>query len=468
MEAKRPFTQLDWLTTPQAVRDYIVYLEKTIFQMQQQLEQLEKRTEKLEVRTKMNSQNSSKPPSSDSPFNKKKKQKKKVKRKRGAQKGHKGHQQQMLEPSQVQHIMPQECNCGQLVLDPDSLKPFYTHQHIELPEIKMDVTHFTLHKGQCQCCGKTVKAKIPTEFSSGYGPRLSAVIAELSGSHGASRQSVQDFCQSVFALTISTGAIQRIIDRSSQAILPIYNAIGTQARHSPVNGVDETSWFQAGKLHWLWTLVNDTVAFFMIHANRSTEAFNQLIEDWKGVLISDNYGVYVNWINRRQTCLAHLIRKAKGLAERNDESIKKFGKSILKELQLLCYWGKKPPDEKQWRDFYSRLLLLLMLYEGADDDAGKLARSIAAEIESLWVFLDENGVEPTNNRAERALRFAVLWRKRSNGTQSDKGNRWVERILSLKQTCRMKAIPVFPILVNAIDAYFKEQKPDLQWVGANY
>ena len=468
MEAKRPFSQIHWLSTPQSVKDYIIYLEKTIFQMQQQLGQLEKRTEKLEVQTKMNSQNSSKPPSSDSPFDKKKKKKKKTKRKRGGQKGHKGHQQQMLECSEVKHIMPQECNCGQLVLDPDSLKPFYTHQHIELPQIKMDVTHFTLHKGQCQCCGKTVKAKIPTEFSSGYGPRLSAVIAELSGSHGASRQSVQDFCQSVFALTISTGAIQRIIDRSSQAILPIYDAIGDNARHSPVNGVDETSWFQAGKLHWLWTMVNHTVAFFMIHANRSTEAFNQLIEDWKGILISDNYGVYVNWINRRQTCLAHLIRKAKGLAERKDESIRKFGESILKELQLLCYWAQKPPDERQWRDFYSRLLLLLMLYEGADNDAGYLARSIAREVESLWVFLDENGVEPTNNRAERALRFAVLWRKRSYGTQSDKGNRWVERILSLKQTCRMKAIPVFPILVNAIDAYFKEQKPDLQWVGANY
>jgi transposase len=109
-----------------------------------------------------------------------------------------------------------------------------------------------------------------------------------------------------------------------------------------------------------------------------------------------------------------------------------------------------------------------MLYEGADDDAGNLARSIAAEIESLWVFLDERGVEPTNNRAERALGFAILWRKRSNGTQSKKGNCWLEHILSLKQTCRMKAILVFPILVNAIDAYFKEQKLDLQWVCANY
>jgi transposase len=467
MEAKRPFSQLDWLSTPQSVKDYIIYLEKTIFQMQQQLGQLEKRTEKLEIKTKMNSQNSSKPPSSDSPFNNKKKKKKKSKRNRGGQKGHKGHQQQMLEPSKVHHIMPQDCHCGRLALDPHRLTAFYTHQHIEMPEIKMDVTHFILHKGKCQCCGKTVKAKIPTEFSSGYGPRLSAVIAELSGSHGASRQSVQDFCQSVFGLSISTGSIQRIIDRSSQALLPIYDAIGTQARCAAVNGVDETSWFQCGKLQWLWTLVNEVVAFFMIHPNRSKQAFEQLIEDWKGILISDNYGVYVNWINRRQTCLAHLIRKAKALAERKDESIQRFGESIVKELQLLCYWAKKPPDKDQWTDFYSRLLLLLMLHEGADNDAGYLARSIAREIESLWVFLEEHGVEPTNNRAERALRFAVLWRKRSYGTQSDKGNRWVERILSLKQTCRIKAIPVFPILVNAIDAYFKEQKPDLQWITAN-
>ena len=215
-------------------------------------------------------------------------------------------------------------------------------------------------------------------------------------------------------------------------------------------------------------MTNNVVAFFMIHPNRSKEAFLQLIDDWKGILISDNYGVYVNWVNKRQTCLAHLIRKAKGLAERKNESIRNFGECILKELQLLCYWAKKLPDEKQWTDFYSRLLLLLMLHEGADDEAGQLARSIGKEIESLWVFLDESGVEPTNNRSERALRFAVLWRKRSNGTQSDKGNRWVERILSLKQTCRMRALPVFPILVNAIDAYFKDQTPNLQWVAANY
>jgi transposase len=466
MEAKRPFSQLDWLSTPEPVREYIIYLERLIGQMQQRLEAVEKRTEKLEARTRMNSQNSSKPPSSDSPFNRQKKKTKKSKTKRGGQKGHKGYQQQTLNPTNTISLLPENCICGKLALDPDSIEPFYTHQHIELPKIQLDVTHFILHRGKCQCCGKTVKATVPADLRSGYGPRLSAVICELSGSHGASRQTVQDFCQSVLGLPISTGGIQRIIDRSSAAIKPIYDAIGSHARQQDVNGIDETSWFKCGKLHWLWTMANSVVAFFMIHPHRSKEAFLQLIADWKGILISDHYGVYVNWINKRQACLAHLIRKAKALTQMKDKSTKTFGQSILKQLQLLCHWAKKPPDEKQWTDFYSELLLLLMLHEGGDDPAGELARSIARQLESLWVFLDEDGVEPTNNRSERALCFAVLWRKRSHGTQSDKGNRWVERILSLKQTCRMRALPVFPILVNAIDAYFKDQSPDLGWITA--
>lgn len=468
MEAKRPFSNLEWAVTPEPVKRYIIELENILRQLQKRQDSLEKRTDMLENRLNQNSQNSSKPPSSDGPFKKPKRKRKKGKRKRGAQKGHKGHRQQMLEPTEVKNLLPEACDCGHRFLEPDSILPYYTHQHIELPEIKMDVTHYILHKGRCNNCGNTVKARVPREFSSGYGPRLSAVIAELSGSHGASRQTVQDFCQSVLGVPISTGGIQRIIDRVSEAIESIHAEIGHQARKAKVNGVDETSWIQCGKLKWLWTMVNETVSYFMIHQNRSKQAFDELIADWKGILVSDNYGVYVNWVNKRQTCLAHLIRRAKGLSERKDESIRRFGRSILKELRLLCHWARKPPTQQQWTDFYSRLLMLLILYEGADNDAGRLARSMARKMESLWLFLDEDGVEPTNNHSERALRFAVLWRKRSNGTQSDKGDRWVERILSLKQTCRMRSLSVFPILASAIDAFFKERKPDLQWIAANY
>jgi transposase len=109
---------------------------------------------------------------------------------------------------------------------------------------------------------------------------------------------------------------------------------------------------------------------------------------------------------------------------------------------------------------------MLMLHEDADDPGGKLAREIVRDLESLWQFLEEQGVEPTNNRSEHALRFGVIWRKRSFGTKSEKGNRWVERILSLKRTCRMKNKPVFPILVDALDAYFKDQTPDIALISA--
>ena len=463
MEPKKPFSNLDWAATPPPVKQYIEHLEQTIVTLVARVEQLEKRIEQLEVRTKNNSQNSSKPPSSDSPFKKPKKSKK-GKRKRGGQKGHKGHQQQMLEPTEIKIILPAICGCGRHDFDPKTLESYYMHQHIELPEIQMDVTHFILHKGKCNHCGKTVRAVVPQEYQSGYGPRLCATVAELSGSHGASRQTVQDFCQSILGIPISVGGIQCILDRASEALKPLYDEIGRRARQAKVNHVDETSWFQSGKLNWLWTMVNHTVAFFMVHPNRSKQAFGQLVDDWKGILVSDNYGVYVNWVNSRQTCLAHYIRKAKALTERKDESISRFGHSVRKQLQQLCHWANAPPSEKQWTEFYSELLLNLLLFEGADDDAGRLTRSLLGEMDSLWVFLEENGVEPTNNRAERALRFGVLWRKRSNGTQSDKGNRWVERILTVKQTCRIRTLPMFPILVDAIGSYFKEQQPNLGWL----
>jgi transposase len=268
----------------------------------------------------------------------------------------------------------------------------------------------------------------------------------------------------VLEIAISTGAIQKVIDRASQAIAPLYEKIGSCARSQAVNGIDETSWRQGGQLKWLWTMSSEKVCFFKVHNNRSKKAFEELIGHWRGILISDDYHLYTRWVGGRQSCLAHLIRQARALSQQRKESLQRFGKSLLEELQRLCHWSKAPPGEKQWTDFYSRLLMLLMLHEGADDEAGRLARRVAGELDSLWLFLEENAVEPTNNRAERALRFGVLWRKRSNGTQSEKGNRWVERILSLRQTCRQRALATYPILVNAISCFFKERQPDLSWI----
>ena len=464
MEAKQPFSDHDWQATPEPVRQYVRQLEQTIAVLVNKVKELERRTEKLESKTNQNSQNSSKPPSSDRPFNKPKKKRKKSKRKRGAQKGHKGHKQELLEPTQQQNIVPEKCDCGCSTIIIDSLQPYYKHQVIEMPEIKMDVLHLILNKGKCGDCGKIVKAKVPKEHQSGYGPRLSALIAEMSGIQGNSRQTVRTFCKSVLDFKISIGAIQKVVDRASAALIPIYDKIGQLARKNDINNVDETSWFRNGKLNWLWVMVNSTVAYFMIHKNRSKEAFLESIQDWRGILVSDNYGTYKKWVHLRQTCLAHLIRKATALLEAKDKVSQRFGTKILKELQLLCHWAKAPPDHNQWNEFYQRFIDLIFDHHQLKNDSGSLARSLIKQIDSLWVFLEVSGVEPTNNRAERMLRFGVLWRKRSKGTQSEKGNRWVERILSFKQTCQMRSLPSFPLLVDAIDSFFKEQKPNLDWL----
>jgi transposase len=462
MELKRPFSEAEWLATPQPVRQYIEMLEQSILQLTSALAELKGRTDKLEERVNRNSRNSNQPPSSDPPFKRPERDKKKAKKKRGGQKGHQGHRQQLLEPTKVFDVPPTQCGCGNDQFK--NMKAFYTHQQIELPPILPEVTHYVLHKGCCTQCGKTVSAKLPADQSFGYGPRMSALIAELSGMQGTSRQGVRQFLNSVLGVPISTGAIQKVIDRVSEAILPSYEKIGQTARSQKVGYIDETSWFKGGALHWLWVMATNSVAFYLVHSNRSREAFNELIGHWQGILVSDNYRVYQNWIKKRQNCLAHFIRKARALSESDDANISSFGGRMLTLLQLLCHFAKAPPSARKWKNFYKQFLLLLMTYDSEKNEAGQLARSLASVMDSLWVFLDEHGVEPTNNRAERSLRFGVIWRKRCFGSQSDKGTRWVERILSLKESCRLKAKASFPVLVGLVNAYFNEQQPDLAWI----
>jgi len=293
---------------------------------------------------------------------------------------------------------------------------------------------------------------------------LTALIGELSGITAMSRNDVKQLCESVLGIPIATGTIQKIIDRVSAAIAPAYDQIGQAARSSHCNYIDETSWFNENDLQWLWAMVNEKVAYYRIDPNRSKKAFERLIENWRGILISDSYGLYRNWVDDRQTCLAHLIRKAVGLAERRKPNLKRFGQIMTALLRQLVGFAHQHPSPKQWNEFYAHLLLTLRLYEPDNDDAGKLARQVLRELDSLWVFLDQPGVDPTNNRAERALRFGVLWRKRSLGTQSEKGSHWVERILSLKETCRLRFLPTFPVLVSMLRSYFSNCKPDLAWI----
>lgn len=447
-------TAEDLANTPEPVLRLLAYLIV-------ELAKCRKRIDELEAKMGMNSTNSNKPPSSDTPLTPAK-GKAKTRGRPGAKNGHAGHRQVLLTPTKILELRPSPCRCG--CANAQALEPYYTHQVIELPEIQLDVTHFVLFRGVCPECGRTNKAVVPHEHRTGFGPRFSAMIAELAGSHRDSRRIVQNYCASVLGVHISLGAIQNVLDRVSAAIEPHYEAIANKARTAPVNNIDETSWRRNGMLSWLWVMGNATVAFFMIHRARSRKAFEALIEDWKGILVSDGYGVYVKWAGKRQNCLAHLIRKAKWLSERKEPGMARCGGWARDELRRLCKMAKAPPSVGEWNMFYARFIRLIALYGGREDEAGTFVRRLQSEMETLWLFLKQEGVSATNNHAERLLRFAVLWRKSSLGTASEKGDRWVERILSLGQTCRMRGMRTFPVLVDAVRSSFTSKAPDVTWI----
>ena len=457
-----PFGQLEWEITPPAVQAYITTQHQQIAQFQTQIKQLQTQVETLQGQVDKTSQTSSKPPSSDSPFSKPKRQRKTSSGQRGGQQGHRGKGPTLLSPTEVRLIEPGPCLCGHGNLV--ALTPYYTHQVIELPPIEMEVHHFILQQGQCQGCGRQLKAQVPSDYQAGYGPRFSALIAELAGMHRTSWRLIQDFCHSVCNIPISLGAVQKVIQRVSQAIAPHHEAIAALAHQAPVGYIDETPWYCQNALQWLWIMATDKVAYYRIDPHRSKEAFWALIEDWQGILVSDGYGVYQDWVHQRQTCLAHLIRSARGLSQRRDPDIAACGHTALKELQRLCHMAHEPPSGGQWQAWYARFCRLLDRYQERADDAGRLVRRLAREMASLWVFLREHGVDPTNNLAERGLRFGVIWRKTSHGTDSDAGNRWVERTLSLRQTCRQLGQSTFGVLVDADTSLFQGRRPNLAWL----
>ena len=276
---------------------------------------------------------------------------------------------------------------------------------------------------------------------------------------------VQTGCASVRRVPLRLGAIPKGLDRVTQAIAPPSEAMALPARRAPGNYRDETAWFLTHTLPWLWVRARETVAFSLMHPHRSPEAFAALLDDWEGRLVSEGYGVSPSWVPARHTCLAHLSRTARGLAARLQPDLAAWGAWAMAEWQRLCPRAKAPPTGGEWRAWYARLCKLIEQYHDRRDDAGRFARRLRREMDSLSVFLIQCGVEPTNNRAERALRFGGLWRKRSHGTASTKGHRWVERILSLKETCRLQARSPYTVLVDAVTRLFHGQQPDLSWLN---
>jgi transposase len=430
--------------------------------------ELEARLAALEARLGMNSRNSSKPPSSDPPNVAARPKRPPSGRKRGGQPGHKGVTRSLLPPEKVARIIdlrPPECaSCG-AKLEGDDPTPG-RFQVIDVPPVEPDVTEYRRHTLPCECGAKTTAPLPPGVGASVFSPRVKAMLAMCSAVYRLSRRTVEGLMADFFNVDISLGSVSACEETVSEAVAAPVAEAREHVEKAPVAHADETGFRQAGEAPekskaWLWAAVTSLVTVFLVHAKRSTIAAKELLGSFAGILVSDRWSAY-SFVDsvRRQLCWAHLLRDFEWIAEFGAEAAA-TGKALVERAKVMFQWWHEFKAGSLSRSGFQQRMAPLMerlealLEEGAASAHKKTAgrcRKILELKEALWTFVRVEGVEPTNNAAEPALRPAVLWRKGSFGSASPRGSRFVERMLTVAATCRQQGRNVLEYLVAVCEA----------------
>jgi transposase len=422
-----------------------------------------------------NSRNSHLPPSSDPPGSHAGKGKKSG-RKRGGQPGHGGVTRKLVpleEVDEVKNLFPKECqNCWLVlpeVLDPDATR--YQQTELLLPA-KRHVREWRCNEVSCPRCGYRTRAPYDKDQipASPFGPRLMATAAALSGDYHLSRRKTKRLLFELLGVRMSLGTLSAVEARVSEALVPAVEQAWQLAHEAPVKHTDGTSWVQAGKTLSLWTIATTMVTVFKILADHSKATLEPLYGALQGILVSDRAKELNFWaMERRQICWAHLVRRFVAFSER-DGLAGAWGKELLDATGVLFeYWYDFKAGKLDRATFVTRVAPLRQQVEAtleraAAADIAGLSGSCADILEhraALWTFVEAVGVEPTNNHAEQEIRAFVLWRKRSYGTQSERGNRFAERIMTVTHTARKQKKNVFEFLTACCRAWLSGSRPPL-------
>lgn len=433
------------------------------------------RIQDLEERLRQNSSNSSRPPSADPPSKPKAKKKRRSGRKRGAQPGHEAQFRPLVPVEQVdklEHVHPKTCTaCGGRNLEDSGSIPD-RHQVTEIPEPKATVTETQLHSAVCLDCGATVRAELPPGVPSGsFGPRLLGLVALLTGAYRLSKRKVVTLMQDLFHIEMALGSVSASEQFVSEALAEPVREAQSYVQEQPVANADETSWWQTNKKTWLWVLVTPLVTVFLIHLRRGHVAARALLGKFHGILCTDRWVGYSFWpLGMRQFCWAHLKRAFTAMAETRGKA-RQIGQALLAEQERLFVWWHKLREGKITRLMFRGYVAPLrkrveeLLAQGAacrHKKSAGLCAELLKGFEALWTFVEVEGVEPTNNAAERALRYAVIWRKVSFGTNSERGSRFVERILTATTTLWQQGRDILAYLTSACEAAMRgEPSPSL-------
>lgn len=444
-------------------------LESASPQLRAYVSWLENRIVELEARLGQTSQNSSKPPSSDPPSAPPRPAKTKTGKAKGGQKGHKRHERQLVALESVDEIKewwPGACEKCALPLRPhDQVGQPRRQQIWEVPSLKAKVSEHQFYQCECPSCGNTTEAKAASELNlakGAFGANLSSLVATLHGRYRISMREIVVLAQVLWQLPLSLGSVAAICEKASAALKEGYSQAVAQVSASANCHIDETGWKTAGKRGWLWVAFSKLAVVFHLSPSRGGAVIQKLVgSNYTGIIHSDRLKSYRGIeASRHQLCWAHLLRNIKGLGQRAGPA-EEWARATLEWVKVLFkVWHQYREGQLNWEELVRQMQPIRAGFksqlEAGCDLADPKVQSFSVglvQVEScLWLFAQIPGLEPTNNNAERALRPAVIWRKTCFGTQSEVGERFVERILTVEASCVKQGRSFVSYLKAALEA----------------
>ena len=463
-----------WQQTPPEAQAYIRALEARLSTWESMVQALQEQNRALQEQLNQTSRNSSRAPSSDPPQSQRP-SRPRGQRRRGGQPGHPGHTRTLVPVEEVDEVVvlkPDQCHGCHAPLWGDDPAPF-RHQVIEMPPIKPVITEYQWHQLVCPDCGETTRAPWPAGVPSGtYGPRVQATVALCTGSYRLSKRTTQQVMDDLFGVPMSVGTISQSEKATTEVVAAPVEEARASVHDQAVAHVDETSWRQGGKRAWLWVAVTSMVTVFLIRMSRGGQVARELLgEHFSGILVTDRYSAY-NWypVRWRQLCWSHLLRDFEAIRGRGGVS-EEIGAALLaKAHQMFTWWHRVREGTLKRSTFQSYMSPLRREVEqlleagsrcGVSNTEGTCHEMLKRR-EALWTFVQVEGVEPTNNAAERAIRPGVQRRKISFGTQSEEGSRFVESMMTVVATLKPQKRNVLEYLTAAHEAALRgEAAPSL-------
>jgi transposase len=466
------------------LRQQVTEQAEQIAEKKQQIADAEKQIADLERQLALrqqNSTNSSKPPSSDGlagesrPRGRPKKSRRKV----GGQPGHRGTHRPRVPAERVDEVrlvLPEQCqHCGHGL--PEHVEHVQTignprrHQVTELPPIQARIIEYQCPRVVCPECGQSTRGAVPPEAAGQFGPHLTALVAYLTVVCRMPRRVVEALLKQVLEIEISLGSTQKCWEEASQAVAASCQELEQRLQDEPVLNIDETGWRTNGAKRFLWAFVAARYVVYTVAATRGSEVLVRLLGTvFQGILCSDRFSAYLKYHHgRAQFCWAHLKRNLLGIVEFTKSSaVERFCRNALAEhAKLFRLWHKFRGGRIDRRQLLLRSIpiqqrIFALAERNLDSrhrEVGNLAAALFEHTQRLFSFLEYEGVEPTNNSAERALRTGVQWRKICFGTRSANGELATARLLTVSETCDLQNLNILAYLSNALVRYRSRQLP---------